>query len=906
MGTQNNRVFFGLIEHCMKLNCRNNWLILLLVIFLSACGNPNLDENGDPLSDNNDTVSDTDTGATTTTTTTKTGYAIRLSLVKALDNQATSSISSTSPGKLIATITDDNGKPINEVLITFSSDFALFSPASATALTDINGQANILLLPGEQDGAGTVNASFVYQDEELSSSLNFTVASAGATSSNTLNVTMTDANATATTVIRADAPGLVTATLIDSSGVGVSGVVVKVQGTLATFSPENGTVVTNNNGVATVQILAGDKTGADTLSITATTTGEILSSSLVFQVNPPALQFGNGTAGSFTKEVLGISSSTLAASATASITVDILNEDGMPFNTPVDVVFTSNCVTAGTSAIDAKVTTINGQAVATYEAKGCEGSDLITATATYSGTKFTATGLITIAAESAGFIEFISASPNVIAISGTGGSGLSETSIVTFRVRSSLGTPLANQVVDFSLNTTVGGISITPSSKTTNAEGEVTTTVKSGSVGSTVRVTGTVNNTNISAQSDQLIVSTGLPDQDSLSLAFSTRNPEAFSWDGEIVTITARLADRFNNPVPDGTAVYFTTEGGSIEPGCITSEGACEVNWTSQTPRPVDHRATVMAVAIGAETFFDEDGDGLFSDNDGEPFFDQGNGFFDEPFIDDNANDIFDEPFEDTNTDNTYDFGESFVDYNRNGRYDGAGTNPAGELTYTDSNGNGRYDGAGITTAGDSFTDVNSDTNFNAPGFSDLPEAYLDANENAQRDNGEPYLDFNNNGQYDNRDGQFNGALCSHTSICSSDRSIHVRKSKVIVMAGSFAYIVVQDRTTGDIYASNHPSVAAPANLDVSGGNNARLQITVMDHAGQVMPENTTITISSDVGEMVGELEYTVTQGTQSGGHVLNATISDDDAATGENGFITIEVATPKAIITTINIDLSV
>jgi len=885
-----------------------NWIkkgiFIFLVMLVTGCGNPNLEDE--------ETVNSTPGSGSNTTSSTATagGYTIRLVLVKALDNQATTTISSSSPGKLIATVTNDKGQPLSEILISFVSDFAFFSPASATALTDVSGQANILLLPGELAGAGTVTASYVIGDEEVATQLNFTVSSSESTSSNQLSVALRDENSVETTAIRADLPGILSATLVDENGDGISGVVVQVQGILATFRPENGTVVTDSNGVATVQLLAGEKTGADTLTLTATTTDEILTSLLVYQVNPPALQFGNVSGGTLISEALGISSTTLAASATTSITVDILDVDGNTFNTPIEVDFTSNCVVAGTSTIDTKVSTVNGQAVATYEAKGCQGDDLITATANYSGTEFTATGTVSVASDSAGFIEYISASPEVIAIKGTGGAGLSETSVVTFRVRGKLGNALPNQLVDFVLNTNVGGISVTPASKTTNAAGEVSTIVQSGSIGTTVRVTAIVNSTNISAQSDQLSVSTGVPDQNSISLAFSTHNPEAFSYDAEEVTVTARLADRFNNPVPDGTAVYFTAEGGSIEPGCSTTKGACAVTWTSQEPRPVDHRATILAVAIGDESFFDEDGDGFYSDNDGEPFLDLGNGIYDEPFTDTNANSIFDEPFTDDNPNNgTYDFGENFVDYNRNGRYDGAGHNPAGETSFSNANNsNSAYEGAGVLASGDTFTEVIANGNFDGPGFSDLPEAYLDINENSQRDNGEAYLDFNFNGQYDTRDEKYNGVLCSHASICSSQRSLHVRKSKVLVLSGSNAYIVVQDAVSGALYASNHPSLTgvARANLDVSGGNSAQLSIAIMDHAGQVMPEATSIGISSDVGEIIGELEYTVGSTSAAGGHTLSATISDDDAGTGDSGFVTIEVTTPKQHVTTLNIGLSV
>src|SRR5690606_28291881 len=90
----------------------------------------------------------------------------------------------------------------------------------------------------------------------------------------------------------------------------------------------------------------------------------------------------------------------------------------------------------------------------------------------------------------------------------------------------------------------------------------------------------------ISTQSDKLTITTGIPDYDSFSLSAEQLNPEAWNVDGVAVQVTARLADRFNNPVPDGTAVAFNIEGASIGSECTTTAGACSVTWVSQDPRP--------------------------------------------------------------------------------------------------------------------------------------------------------------------------------------------------------------------------------------------------------------------------------------------------------------------------------
>jgi len=365
-----------------------------------------------------------------------------------------------------------------------------------------------------------------------------------------------------------------------------------------------------------------------------------------------------------------------------------------------------------------------------------------------------------------GSIEFVDATPSTIALRGTGGAGLSEFSTVTFRVIGTDGLPKLNQNVTFSLNSDIGGINLDPRSALTNSEGIVSTTVQAGSVPTSIRVTATtkiINTSNVeqdvSTPSDKLAVSTGIPDQNSLSLALSVLNPEAANIDGEEVDVTARVADHFNNWVPDGTTVYFTTEGGSIEPSCQTENGACSVKWISQDPRPSDHRVTILATTLGNESFVDTNSDGKYSTVDGEPFTDiNGNNVYDEPFTDTNSNLLFDEPFV-VQTNNTYDPPLVYTDSNRNGKFDLAepfddldadGVHDGGE-SYTDINGNGSFDAA------ETFTDADGDNKYdfgeafvdsNGNGFFDSGDQFKDEDNDGTMD-GEPYVDTNNNGQYD-------------------------------------------------------------------------------------------------------------------------------------------------------------
>lgn len=371
-----------------------------------------------------------------------------------------------------------------------------------------------------------------------------------------------------------------------------------------------------------------------------------------------SVQLGNGTGAGFMPGEIGVAVPDLAAGGATTLTVTIVDENGnLVTGAPVDVSFSSVCSTQGLAVIDSPITTATGIANSNYAASGCNGADVITATATVEDTELVASGMVTVAPASVGSIEFVSADPTNIGLQGTGGSGRSETSTVIFRVVDSTGGPVSGEEVTFTLNTTVGGISISPSMATTGANGQVQTVVQAGTVATTVRVTARVvgSTPTIATQSDQLTITTGVPDQDSTSLSIETLNPEAFDIDGTTVPVTIRLSDRFNNPVPDGTAITFQTEGGQIGGQCTTVEGACSVSWVSQDPRPAAGRSSLLATAIGEESFTDINGNGVF----------------------DNAETLADvddipEPWRDDDESGTREVTEPFVDFDVDGSYGAA------------------------------------------------------------------------------------------------------------------------------------------------------------------------------------------------------------------------------------------
>jgi hypothetical protein len=308
---------------------------------------------------------------------------------------------------------------------------------------------------------------------------------------------------------------------------------------------------------------------------------------------------------------------------------------------PISVTFTSPCVTAGKATLSSPVTTVAGVATSTYKDNGCgTGSDAITASVTGD----TANATITVAAPAANNIQFVSATPSVIGTSTAGAASLPTSSLVKFKVVDSSNNGISGVTVDFTLipDSAPGGITLSATQATSDANGEISTSLSSGTIPTPVWVVATIHSTSLKSQSNTLTITTGLPTQDFLSLSVQTYNLEGWSYDNETSTLTIIASDRLGNPVPNGTVINFITEGAHIDnvaadgyAFCETQGGVCSVTFRSAEFRPADGRITILAYAIGEKSFADTDRDNSYDA--GETFYDIG-----DPYIDANENGLWD------------------------------------------------------------------------------------------------------------------------------------------------------------------------------------------------------------------------------------------------------------------------
>lgn len=420
-------------------------------------------------------------------------------------------------------------------------------------------------------------------------------------------------------------PATLTAKVLDGAGKPVANLLVTfaTDSNFGVFNPASGTTLTDSNGVATATLQAGPTSGAASVTVTAVVPASTTTSASSLSASTSYLASASASAGT----TLGLTpiefgANPLSAYGTTSVKVTVqatTSGNTTTYQPPVTVNFSSRCSQTknvngvALASLTSSVTTVNGIAIAQYRDNGCNSTDPITATVANASTA-TSTSNLTVASPAIGSIQFVSVKPSTITLAGTGGAGLGQTSTVVFRVVDAGGNPIQANV-NFVLSTTVGGITLTNATAISDpVTGLAQTIVNSGTIPTPVRVTASiqVGSSVLTSQSDILSISTGLPDQAHFSTAASTLNIEGLNHDGVTTTITARLADHFGNPVPDGTAVNFITAGGAIQPQCTTTGGACSVVLNSQNARPLNGRVTVLAYAVGESCFTDLNGNGLF------------------------------------------------------------------------------------------------------------------------------------------------------------------------------------------------------------------------------------------------------------------------------------------------------
>ena len=561
--------------------------------------------------------------------------ALTIAVIDGATSQPTTTLSFASAASVRSVVTDSTGASVRNAIVRFSASDAgaiTFSPSSA--LTDASGVASVAVGPSTPGTAGayTITASTTVDERTLSSSYNVAI---GAATAPPVSVTVVDqATGLPTNTLSSTKLTSVRAIVRNASGSAVANSVVRFSASDASaivFSPSV-TALTDSAGSASVNVAPASFNTSGAFTITATTQVEQSQVTGTANVAVGAAQVTLGA--------LQIPAPTLSAYGTMVVSVAV---SGVPTTTQVAVRFTSSCAsrTPARATITPLVLSSNGVASATYVDNGCAGADLISATV--EGTSVSSSTSVTVGTPAIANLQFVGASPQSIAIRGTGGPGLSEVSLVKFRVIDQANNPVTTPTsVTLRLSNNTGGLTIDqgpgPVTRQTDANGEVTVQLQSGTLPTPVWVIASLSTGSgtLTTNSNLVTVTTAQPVQNRFSLSFSRLNIEGWQYDGEPTTAQIIAADIFGNPVPDGTTVNFVSETGLIASPCRTVGGVCSVTYLSQSDRPLavagvprsdSGRLTLVAYAVGEEAFVDLNGN--WRHDAGEPFTDLGDIYVD-------------------------------------------------------------------------------------------------------------------------------------------------------------------------------------------------------------------------------------------------------------------------------------
>lgn len=222
-------------------------------------------------------------------------------------------------------------------------------------------------------------------------------------------------------------------------------------------------------------------------------------------------------------------------------------------------------------------------------------SSLTTGVATITATAGTATAQTTVyLVPGAANSIILSYDPSSV---GVQGSGRNETLMITADVRDASNNPvLDGTLVTYDIYASPGGGDFLSSyDPIPTINGQASVSYNSGTISGSVRIIAACGS--IQAISTEIQIFSGPPFIENVNngclsshLAIGANPINFYGWYtvNYSTTITAVVGDRYNNPVPAGTAVYFTTSGGVINTmtGYTDSSGVATVTMLSGAPYP--------------------------------------------------------------------------------------------------------------------------------------------------------------------------------------------------------------------------------------------------------------------------------------------------------------------------------
>jgi len=471
-----------------------------------------------------------------------------------------------SASQIAATLLSEQSTPLAGLSIEFETDRgAVSSPVT----TGTDGRAVATLTSESESAVATVKARFagaLVESVEVRFATSFRPASLVLTAGPSLIV----ADGVSTALLRA--------AVFDSTGIAVpDGTPVRFE-VLSGGGTVSGLAATAG-GAATMVLMSGTRSGVATIRAEAGGAADTIAvryvpgapSRIDLSANPSALLAN------------GVERSAIAAA--------VFDAHENRAGAGIEVSFA-----ATRGAIEPRATTDStGNARVFYTAAFGAGEARIDASAGGSSAQLR----LSLLSDAPSAILLDSLSRDAIRVQGT---GAPEAATMIFRVYDKNGIPIGpdspTRVVFELKAATGGGEYLHPTADTTDAMGRVRATLVSGTRPGVTETVARISSVSPAVESQVIPIAIHgfLPHPTHLDVAADTLNIPGMIYDNWENPILALVYDRFSNPVPEGTVVYFSTNYGGVTGSDTTDAyGRAKATFVSKNPRPGDGLVTVTA-----------------------------------------------------------------------------------------------------------------------------------------------------------------------------------------------------------------------------------------------------------------------------------------------------------------------
>ena len=349
----------------------------------------------------------------------------------------------------------------------------------------------------------------------------------------------------------------VTADVYDQFGQPINAQTVNFTRSPAVGSFSASSVATDSNGRASVTYKANNDGGSN-VTLTATA-GSASAQTTVSVLTPQTL-----TAGASPTAVPNDNSTT------STITVQLEDNNGDPMSgEQVDF-------SADLGTLSAASATTNGSGNASVTLKSDTGGTATVTAAVYRKPAVTASADVSVLAPT---------TLTVLALPAAIPNDNTTTTTITAHLEDQNGDPMSGEQLN--LSTDLGTLSA--ATGTTNASGDVTVTLKSGSAG-TATVTGLVNR--VPGVNDSAQVTVAVPEPAALNVSASPSYVRAN--DTDTATVAVHLEDQIGNPM-DGETINITTDRGTLSAGSAITDASGNASVTVKSASA--GTATITAAA---------------------------------------------------------------------------------------------------------------------------------------------------------------------------------------------------------------------------------------------------------------------------------------------------------------------